>query len=233
MYDQEPGTDQMRNRWTAVDDFLADCLLPSDLVLDAVRAANTAAGLPAIDVSPLQGRLLELLARMAGARRILEIGTLGGYSTIWLARALSKGGRLVTLEAEPRHAEIAQANITRAGLADVVDIRVGLALDLLPALTHEASFDFIFIDADKSELPDYLSWALKLSRVGTVIIGDNVVRDGEIASPDCVDPMVQGVQRFLKMIAEEPRLSGTVIQTVGCKGWDGIAVAVVGAPKTE
>ncbi len=215
--------------WADVDRYLADSLLPRDDGLDAALAANAAAGLPAIDVSPLQGRLLYLLARMIGARRILEIGTLGGYSTICLARAVGEGGRVVTLEAEPEHAEVARRNIARAGLADVVDLRLGFALDILPTLAGEGAFDLIFIDADKPSMPDYLTWALRLSRVGALIIGDNVVRDGEVADKRSRDPSVQGVQRYLKMIGENPRLNGTALQIVGGKGWDGLAIALVEA----
>ncbi|WP_088344466.1 MULTISPECIES: O-methyltransferase [Rhodomicrobium] len=211
-----------------VDRYLAESLRLGDPALDAALAANEAAHLPAIDVSPLQGQLLNLLARMIGARRILEIGTLGGYSTICLARAVGKQGRVITLEAEPAHAAVAKSNIANAGLADAVDLRIGFAIDLLPALTAEAPFDLIFLDADKPSMPDYLTWALKLSRPGTVIVGDNVVRQGEVANPDSIDPSVQGVQRFLKMIGENPRLSATALQTVGGKGWDGLAIALVG-----
>ena len=216
-------------QWAAVDSYLAGSLLQDDPALEAALTANAAAGLPSIDVSPLQGQLLHLLARMVGARRILEIGTLGGYSTIHLARAVRPGGRVVTLEAEPRHAEVARANIARAGLAEIVDLRVGLAIDILPTLTGEPAFDLIFIDADKPSMPDYLHWALKLSRVGTVIVGDNVVRGGQVANERSDDPHVQGVQRYLKLIGENPRLNATALQTVGVKGWDGLAIAVVEA----
>lgn len=220
----------MDDKWLDVDNYLTDRLLASDPALEAALAANETAGLPSIDVSPLQGKLLHLLALIVGARRILEIGTLGGYSTIWLARALGKGGRVVTLEADPLHADIARTNIARAGLADVVDLRLGLALDTLPALVDEGPFDLIFIDADKPALPDYLSWALKLSRTGTVIIADNVVRDGDVTDPEHTDPWVQGVRGFLEMMGQEPRLSATALQTVGSKGWDGLAIAVVRTP---
>ena len=216
-------------QWAAVDSYLAASLLRDDPALEAALTANTAAGLPSIDVSPLQGQLLHLLARMIGARHILEIGTLGGYSTIHLARAVRPGGRVVTLEAEPRHAEVARANIARAGLAEIVDLRVGLAIDILPTLTGEPAFDLIFIDADKPSMPDYLHWALKLSRIGTVIVGDNVVRGGQVANENSNDPDVQGVQRYLKLIGENPRLNATALQTVGVKGWDGLAIALVEA----
>lgn len=215
--------------WTAVDDYLAGCLLEADPVLDAVLAANAAAGLPAIDVSPLQGRMLNLFARMCGARRILEVGTLGGYSTIWLARALPAGGSLVTLEVDPVHASVARANFTRAGLADRIELRVGPAADSLPVLQAEGAgpFDFIFIDADKPGNPTYLDWAVKLSRPGTVIVCDNVVRDGRVVDAASPDPRVQGVRRGLEQVAAEPRLAATAVQTVGSKGWDGFMMALV------
>lgn len=216
-------------QWADVDRYLAECLLPRDDALEAALAANATAGLPSIDVSPLQGQFLHLLARMMGARRILEIGTLGGYSTICMARAVGEGGRVITLEAVPEHADVARRNIARAGLADVVDLRLGLAIDILPTLAGEAPFDLIFIDADKPSNPDYLTWALRLSRIGTVIVGDNVVREGEVADERSTDPGVQGVQRYLKMIGENPRLRGTVLQTVGSKGWDGLAITLVEA----
>lgn len=216
-----------QDRWTAVDRYLSDRLIPADPVLDAVLQANEEAGLPRIDVSPPQGMLLYLLARMCGARRILEIGALGGYSTIWMARALADGGRVVTLEADPHHASIASANIARAGLESRVDLRLGIALDILPALADEAPFDLIFIDADKENLPGYLDWSLKLSRPGTVIVTDNVVREGGILAPDSDDPSDHGVRTFFDMIAENPRLQATALQTVGTKGWDGLAIAIV------
>ncbi len=215
----------MTETWKRVDAYLAEKLLPADAALDAALAANAAEGLPAIDVSPLQGKFLNLLAQIAGARRILEIGTLGGYSTIWLARALPEDGRLVSLEAEPRHAEVARANIARAGLADRVEVLIGPALDSLPKL--EGPFDLVFIDADKRSNPDYLRWALRLARPGTVIVCDNVIRDGRIADADSRDPGVVGTRDFFDVLASEPRLSGTAVQTVGAKGWDGFAIAVV------
>jgi predicted O-methyltransferase YrrM len=215
--------------WEDVDRYFTDLLIPPDPALDAALEASDAAGLPSINVSPTQGRLLHLLARAMGARRILEIGTLGGYSTIWLARALSTEGRLVTLEAEPRHAEVARANIARAGLADLVDLRVGPALETLPQLAAEgaAPFDLYFIDADKPSYAAYLSWALRLSRPGSLIIADNVVRDGDVIDPRSSDPMVTGVRRFNAALAAEPRLRATAIQTVGSKGYDGLALALV------
>jgi predicted O-methyltransferase YrrM len=221
----------MRETWTAVDDYVTDLLIPPDPTLDAALAAADAAGLPPIQVSPAQGKLLALLAQLRGARAILEIGTLGGYSTIWLARALPPDGRLVTLEAEPRHADVARANIARAGLAARIDLRVGRALDTLPGVAADARapFDLIFIDADKPSIPEYFDWALRLSRRGTLIIVDNVVRDGALADATSEDPSVQGVRRFMTRMAAEPRVSATVIQTVGTKGYDGFALALVTA----
>jgi predicted O-methyltransferase YrrM len=209
-------------------------LTPSatDDALDAVLLANKAAGLPAIDVSRLQGKFLELLVRVSGARRVLEIGTLGGFSTICMARALPEGGRMVTLEFDAHHAEVARGNLRNAGLLDRVEVIVGRAIDSLPALenTVHAPFDLIFIDADKQSYPEYLEWALRLSRSGTLIVADNVVRDGEVIDADSDDPRVQGVRRFTDSLAQmvvESRLSATVLQTVGVKGYDGFALAVV------
>jgi predicted O-methyltransferase YrrM len=212
--------------WSAVDRFITDLLVPPDVALESALAA---AGLPAISVSPNQGKLLHLLARAQGARSILEIGTLGGYSTIWLARALPEGGRLVTLEFEPRHAEVARSNIARAGLADVVDIRLGPALETLPRLVADGlgPFDFVFIDADKENTADYFAWSLKLTRRGSMIIVDNVVRKGAVINADSDDSNVQGVRRFYEMLAAAPRVSATAIQTVGSKGYDGFAIALV------
>ncbi len=219
--------------WTAVDRYICEHLLPEDLVLDAALQASDAAGLPPIAITPNQGRLMELLARVHGARRILELGTLGGYSTIWLARALPPDGRLVTLEADPHFAEVARANIAHAGLAGVVELRVGAALETLPELAAAGEcFDLIFIDADKRNNPGYLDWSLKLSRPGTLIVADNVVRDGAILDADAEDPLggkgsVQGIRRFYELLAAEPRLDATAIQTVGAKGYDGFALALV------
>lgn len=215
--------------WTAVDRYLAELLAPADAALEAALAANRAADLPAIDVSPPQGKLLHLLARLQGAHKILEIGTLGGYSTIWLARALTAGGRVITLEADPVHAETARANITRAGLAAVVDVRLGPALETLPRLEAErcGPFDVTFIDADKPSTPDYFTWALKLSRRNSIIIVDNVVRDGAVIDGASSDPGVKGMRRFFEMLAAEPRVIATAIQTVGSKGYDGFAIALV------
>jgi predicted O-methyltransferase YrrM len=222
--------------WSAVDSYIAGQLIGSDPALEQALRDSSAAGLPAIAVTPAQGKLLELLARVQGARTILELGTLGGYSTIWLARALPLGGRLVTLEAEPRYAEVAQKNIARAGFGDVVEIRLGPALETLPELAAEGAgpFDLIFIDADKGNYPGYFEWSLKLSRPGTVIIGDNVVRDGAILDPNAKDPLtgdtelIRGVRRFYELLASETRVSATAIQTVGDKGYDGFVLALVG-----
>ncbi len=216
-------------KWTAVDAYFTDLFKVSDDALEAALAANQAAGLPAIDVSPNQGKFLSMLARMSGARRILEIGTLGGYSTIWLARAVQEGGRVVTLELNPKHAEVARANLAHAGVAELVEIRVGPAIASLDALASEnvEPFDFIFIDADKLNYPHYLAQSLALSRPGTVIVGDNVVRAGEIVNPASDDPNVPGVRVFSEMIARAPRLTATAIQTVGVKGYDGFAIAIV------
>jgi predicted O-methyltransferase YrrM len=215
--------------WTAVDRYFSDLLAGSDDAIEAALAANRRAKLPAIDVTPLQGKFLALLVRIAGARRVLEIGTLGGYSTIWLARAIPDDGCVVTLELEPRHAEVARANLSNAGVLHRVDLRVGRAVDELQriAASGTAPFDFIFIDADKSGYPEYLEWSLKLSRPGTVIVADNVVRDGKVIEPDNSDSDIQGIRRFTELVAAEPRLSATVLQTVGTKGYDGLALAVV------
>ncbi len=221
--------------WSAVDRYIGDQLLPEDPVLEAAIAASDAAGLPPIAITPPQGKLLELLVRIHGARRILELGTLGGYSTIWLARGLPAGGSIVTLELDPHHAEVANANLARAGLTQTVQLRVGPALQTLPELFAEEAgpFDLIFIDADKINYPGYLEWSLKLSRPGSLIIGDNVVRSGVILDPDGYDPRlgeggVRAVRRFYELLAAEPGISATVIQTVGDKGHDGFAVALVG-----
>jgi predicted O-methyltransferase YrrM len=208
--------------WIKVDRYITELFVPPDAVLDAALADSKAAGLPPINVAPNQGKLLMLLAQIQGARRILEIGTLGGYSTIWLARALPRGGRLVTLEADPAHAEVARKNIARAGLADRVRLRVGPALDTLAKL--KGPFDLVFIDADKESNPDYLAWALKLTRRGSLIIADNVVRDGRVANSRSRDAEVLGIRRFNTLVAANPRLSASAIQTVGSKGYDGFAL---------
>jgi predicted O-methyltransferase YrrM len=215
--------------WKQVDSFFTDALIPADPALGAALAANHEADLPAIDVTPLQGKFLELMIRATGARRVLEIGTLGGYSTIWMARAVGPAGNVVTLEIDPHHAEVAQRNLDNAGLAERVDLRVEPASEALAALVAERSapFDFIFIDADKAGYPDYIQWSLKLSRPGTLIIADNVVRDGKVIEPGNPDPNIQGVRRFTELVAAEPRLSTTVLQSVGSKGYDGFAIAVV------
>jgi predicted O-methyltransferase YrrM len=216
--------------WSAVDAYIGDHLLGEDAALDAALAANAAAGLPAIDVSPAQGKMLHLLARVAGARRILEIGTLGGYSTIWLARALPEAGTLVTLELEPSHAAVARANIAHAGLSDRVEIRVGPAVATLERMIEagEAPFDLVFVDADKPSNVAYVRAALALSRLGTTIVIDNVVREGGVLDATSDDPRIHGVRALFGMIAAEPRLTATAVQTVGAKKWDGFVLAVVG-----
>ena len=216
-------------RWTAVDHFIEERFIGSDPALDAALRASRDADLPNIQVSPAQGKMLHLMARAMGARHILEIGTLGAYSTIWLARALPDGGRLITLEAEPKHAEVARANLARAGLSEVVELRLGRASETFPQLLAEkrGPFDFIFIDADKPGYTEYLGCSLKLSRPGTVIIGDNVVRKGAVADAASDDIKVRGVRQFLDVLAAEPRVSATVVQTVGAKGYDGFALGVV------
>lgn len=216
-----------QSQWQAVDDYLNGWLAPEDEALRQTLAANNRAGLPPHDVAPNQGKLLHILARLVQARRILEIGTLGGYSTIWLARALPEDGRLVTLEYDEKHAAVARGNLERAGVADRVSLHVGPALATLAALDDPTPFDLIFIDADKRHNPDYLRWALKLSRPGTAIVADNVIRDGAILDPASQDPSVIGVQRFFADLAANPALTATAIQTVGGKGWDGFAIAIV------
>jgi len=221
----------MTTEWERVDDYIAAHLLGGDPALDAALAANAAGGLPAIDVSAPQGKMLHLLARMCGARRILEVGTLGGYSTIWLARALPEDGRLVTLELEPHHAEVARSNIARAGLAARVDVRVGPAIESLEAMiaAREMSFDLVFIDADKPSNTAYLKAALALTRPGSTIIVDNVVREGGILEANSGDERIEGTRALFEAVAAEPRLSATAVQTVGAKKWDGFLLAVVRA----
>ena len=211
--------------WTVVDRYITDLLVPADAALEAALLDSAEAGMPAIAVSPNQGKLLMFMAQMMGARRILEVGTLGGYSTIWLARGLADGGRLITLEADPKHAEVARKNIARAGLADAVEVRLGRAIETLPML--EGPFDLIFIDADKVSYPEYLEWAIRLSRAGSVIIADNVVRKGAVIDADSGDQNVQGVRRFNELLAKETRVTATAMQTVGSKGYDGFMVARV------
>ncbi|MDA4112823.1 MAG: O-methyltransferase [Thaumarchaeota archaeon] len=220
-----------QDKWKAVESYITGLLIPPDRALDAALEASVKANLPPINVSPTQGKLLMLLARMQGARKILEIGTLGGYSTIWLARALPADGHLITLEIDPNRAEIARDNIARAGLTKLVELRLGPALDALPQLSAEGRgpFDLIFIDADKPSNTEYFAWALKLSRKGSLIIVDNVVRNGDVIDEASADPRVQGVRRFNKVLAAEPRVIATEIQTVGSKGYDGFAIALVTA----
>jgi predicted O-methyltransferase YrrM len=217
------------DRWNAVDDHLVDLFGLDDDILRSAVADSVAAGMPQIQVSATLGRFLNLQARTMAARRILEIGTLAGYSSIWLARALPADGRLITLELEPRHAEVARGNLARAGLADVAEVRVGPAADSLRAMVADnfAPFDMVFIDADKDGYPEYLEWSLKLARPGTLIVADNVVRGGAIIDADSSDGRVQGVRRFNEMLARDPRLDATILQTVGVKGYDGIAYALV------
>lgn len=218
-----------QEQWTAVDDYFAQHLIPPDPVLDAALQAAQAAELPEIQVSLNQGQMLAVLVKLVNARRILEIGTLGGYSTLWMARAMPADGHIITLEYEPKHAEVARANFAQAGVADQIEIRVGKALDTLPQLEAEGAgpFDLVFIDADKPNNTPYFEWALKLTRRGSLIITDNVVRQGAILDPDHADERVQGVQRFFERIAHEPRVSSTALQTVGSKGWDGLVLSVV------
>ena len=218
-----------QEQWTAVDRYIGDTVVPSDSALDAALEASAKAELPAIAVTANQGKLLHILARLIAARRVLEIGTLGGYSTIWLARALPKGGRVITLEVNPKHAEVARANVARAGLAKTVEIRLGGALETLPKLAAEkaGAFDLIFIDADKANIPEYFTWSLKLSHPGSLIIVDNVVRKGAVIEADSDDPDVQGVRRLNEMLAKEKRVTATTIQTVGSKGYDGFTIALV------
>jgi len=216
-----------KDQWSAVDRYLNDLLVRPDEALNAALRASADAGLPNIHVAPNQGKLLHLLAKTIRATRILEIGTLGGYSTIWLARALPPTGKVVTLEYEPKHASIARENIARAGVADHVEIRVGRAIELLPALQAEAPFDLVFIDADKPSTADYLSWATKLTRSGSLIVIDNVIRDGKVADAASEDANVKGVRRALEQLAANPKLCATAFQTVGGKGYDGLAIALV------
>ena len=211
--------------WSEVDEYFAETLIPSDPALDATLANSAAAGLPSIAVTPHQGKLLNLLARMSGAKSILEVGTLGGYSTIWLARALGAGGRLVTLEADPKHAEVARANIDAAGLGEVVEVKLGRAIDTLP--TVEGPFDLVFIDADKPSNADYFEWALRLTKPGAVIVVDNVVREGRVIQTDSGDAAVEGSRRVTELVAAEPRVDATALQTVGAKGYDGFIIALV------
>ncbi|HEX2692720.1 MAG TPA: O-methyltransferase [Gemmatimonadaceae bacterium] len=214
--------------WAAVDAYINETLVPVDDALDAALKASDAAGLPQISVTPNQGKFLHLLARIRGARNILEVGTLGAYSTIWLARALPRDGKLITIEADPKHADVALANIARAGFADRVELRRGLALDILPTIAADSKgpFDLVFIDADKANIPAYFEWAMKLTTKGSVIIVDNVVRDGAVIDAGSDDPSVLGVRRLNEMLAQDKRVSATTIQTVGSKGYDGFTIAL-------
>jgi len=218
-----------QNQWTDVDRYITDLFVPPDPALDAALQATADAGMPLINVAPNQGKLLQVLALALGARTILEIGTLAGYSTIWLARALPAGGRLITLEVDPKHAEVARANIARAGMADVVELRLGPAIETLPQLAAEGQgpFDLVFIDADKANTAAYFEWALTMTRPGSMIIVDNVVRNGAVIDAGSPNASVQGVRRFNAALAAEPRVAATMIQTVGSKGYDGLAIATV------
>jgi predicted O-methyltransferase YrrM len=215
--------------WEAVDKYFDKMLIPHDSTLDDALAAAAAAKLPAIQVSSVQGKLLQLLARIMGARNILEIGTLGGYSTIWMARALPEGGRIITLEADPKHAEVARKNFARAGVESKVELRLGKALDTLPKVAADglSPFDMFFIDANKSNMPEYFEWSLKLARTGSVIIADNVVREGAVLDAKSTDDDIQGIRRFLEMVGKEKRVSGTALQTVSTKNYDGFALVLV------
>jgi predicted O-methyltransferase YrrM len=213
--------------WAEVDHYFTRQLVPADPVLDDALAASASAGLPVQQVSALQGRLLQLIATMIGAKRILELGTLGGYSTIHLARALPPDGRLITLEASERHAAVAVANLATAGLSGRVEVLVGAALETLQTLDGGEPFDLVFLDADKVNNPDYLKWSLRLTHPGSVIVADNVVRNGDVLDPDSLEPSVIGIRRFSELLGADPRLAATAIQTVGAKGYDGFAIAVV------
>ncbi|AWV31516.1 O-methyltransferase [Paenibacillus odorifer] len=215
--------------WDKVDQYITERLIPQDSVLEEVLVNNQQAGLPPFDVSPSQGKFLNLLVQMKGARRILEIGTLGGYSTIWMARALPSDGQIVTLELDPIHAQVAKANLSLAEVDHLVELRVGDALEQLSQMKQEGGepFDFIFIDADKPNNPNYLKWALQFSQPGTVILGDNVIREGEVINENSEDARVVGVREFYDLLAEEPRISATAIQTVGSKGYDGFVLGIV------
>ncbi len=217
--------------WDAVDAYISDRLAPQDEALEDALRESAAAGLPAIAVSAAQGKMLQVLARSVGAERILEIGTLGGYSAIWMGRALREGGRMISLEFDPTHAAVATKNLARAGLADRVEVRVGKALDALPTLAAQKAgpFDLVFIDADKASIPEYFAWALKLTRAGSLIVVDNVVRRGKLIDASDEDANVRGVRRFMDLAAREPRVTATAIQTVGAKGYDGFALALVTA----
>ncbi|WCM24263.1 O-methyltransferase [Paraburkholderia bryophila] len=220
-----------QEQWTAMDEFLTSQLLPQDTALDAALEASTHAGLPVINVAPNQGKLLNLLAKLRGARRILEVGTLGGYSTIWLARALPADGRLVSLEVDAAHAQVARANVERAGLSKTVSVVLGPAAQTLDQFVADAAepFDMIFLDADKRSYPEYLRRSLQLSRPGTLIVADNVIRRGQVADHASTDPDVVGLHEFFRQLAANPRLDSTAVQTVGVKGWDGFSMTIVSA----
>jgi predicted O-methyltransferase YrrM len=218
--------------WAAVDQYITDSVVSEDSVLRAASDATAQAGLPLISVTPSQGKLLYLLARFGQARNVLEIGTLAGYSTIWLARAVGPSGKVITLEYDPKHAQVARENFARAGVSDIVDIRVGKALETLPDVVPSAPFDLIFIDADKPAVPEYFQWALRLSRPGTLILVDNVVREGAVIDDTSTDGSVLGIRRFNEQLATETRVSATTVQTVGAKGYDGFTLALVGDPAT-
>lgn len=220
---------QAPTKWAEVDQYFNSMLLPSDPILEGVLQANANAGMPAIDVAPNQGKFLYLLAKIRGAKKILEIGTLGGYSSIWLARALPEDGQLISLEYEQAFAQVAKENIKKAGLAEKVTILVGPALDTLPTLQEKGltGFDMIFIDADQQNNPHYLQWAIKLCNPGAIILGDNVVRNGEVIDPENGDDRIQGIRQFFDLLAAEPRIEATAIQTMGSKGYDGFALGVV------
>lgn len=217
------------DQWTAVDNYLNELHVGSDEALEQALARSADAGLPAIAVSPTQGKFMMMLARIQGARRILEIGTLGAYSTIWLAKALPADGRIITIESEPKHAEVARENVEAAGFGDMVNVRLGKALDVLPDISAEnvGPFDFTFIDADKPNIPEYFDWALRLSRSGSIIIVDNVIREGAVIDADSQDASVQGVRRLNDRLALESSVTVTTLQTVGGKGYDGFTIAVV------
>lgn len=220
-------TDPTPDLWRRVDAYLTDTLVGHDPDLERAVAAQNAAGLPAIEVAPVNGKFLHLLVRISGARRVLEIGTLGAYSTIWMARGIPEGGHIVTIEAEPRIAEIARANLERAGVSDKVEIALGRAADVLPTLDGGEPFDLVFIDADKESNTIYLDWAARLGRPGTVVVVDNTVRGGEVANPATENPQVIGVQRGLEMLGRDPRFDATALQTLDLKGYDGVAIAIV------
>lgn len=220
-------SDPTPDQWRRVDAYLTETLIGHDPALEEAVADQHAAGLPSIEVAPVNGKFLHLLVRISGARRVLEIGTLGAYSTIWMARGIPDDGRVVTIEAEPRIAEIARSNLDRAGVGHKVDIRLGRGADVLPTLEGEGPFDLVFIDADKESNTIYLDWAARLGRSGTVVVVDNTVRGGEVANPATENPQIIGVQRGLEMLGRDPRFDATALQTLDLKGWDGVAIAVV------